>query len=67
MFMAGGKFGDDDTNHPYSAMQLDTVLPMMPMWGGATCRFSLVRLWCGGYTEVGRCLRSSRNGVRYLW
>ena len=33
------------------------------LWGSAPARFSLVWLSCGGHTEVGRYLGSTRNEV----
>ena len=40
--------------------------PTTLMSGGAPGRISRVWLWCGGHTEVGRYLGSTRNGVTDL-
>ena len=45
---------------------MEEIKPTTPMRGGISGRFSLVWLWCGGHTEVGPYLGSTRNGVADL-
>ena len=54
----------NDNNHNHNNM---IIINIVIVWVGDPGRFSLVWLWCGRRTEVGRCLGSLRNGVRDLW